>query len=243
MQRLLANRNSPCWLTSLRICLNTCSEGIKKFWSDWWSGGMFETLSYVDNDGSVISLKQSCMYELRQQLSDCFRTTWLESINDPVGKRGEGLNKLRLYAQYKSVVCLEPYLLYIKHDGKRLLLMKFRVGVAPLRIETGRYEANVDVYGANNKRVPRELRICKCCYGGVEDEVHFLLGCPRYVNLRKRLLDKFCMYHTSTFQVPCPTDIKVLFNCIMACQDEIIITELANFLWDAFKIRRILLEG
>ena len=41
---------------------------------------------------------------------------------------------------------MEPYLTCIKHEGKSVLLFKLRSGIASLRIETGRYESNVDLY-------------------------------------------------------------------------------------------------
>jgi hypothetical protein len=47
---------------------------------------------------------------------------------------------------------------------------KFRCGVAPLRIETGRYE---------NKNVNE--RVCFICHEQIEDEKHVLLNCIKYL--------------------------------------------------------------
>jgi hypothetical protein len=57
----------------------------------------------------------------------------------------------------------------------RSALAKFRCGVAPLWIETGRYE---------NKNVNE--RVCFICHDQIEDEKHVLLDCPLYVDLRER---------------------------------------------------------
>jgi hypothetical protein len=56
----------------------------------------------------------------------------------------------------------------------RSAFAKFRCGVAPLRIETGRYE---------NKNVNE--RVCFICHDQIEDEKHVLLDCPLYADLRE----------------------------------------------------------
>ena len=43
--------------------------------------------------------------------------------------------------------------MHVTHDGKRPLLLKFRSNIAPLRIETGRYESNVDILTKKQKMV------------------------------------------------------------------------------------------
>ena len=48
----------------------------------------------------------------------------------------------------------------------RSALSKFRSGVAPLRLETGRYEG-----------LEVDQRICPICHSSVEDEKHVLLHC------------------------------------------------------------------
>ena len=151
------------------------------------------------------------------------------------GDGNDGLNKLRTYSKFKSVFGMEPYLLHVKHEGKRLLLFKFRAGIAPLRIETGRYESNVDIVtGQARKGVPSECRICKCCYGDVEDEFHFLLECPQYKALRHKLLHALRAYCTECNQ-PFPENRKVLFNFLMACQD----THVINAASSACMLRHI----
>ena len=67
-------------------------------------------------------------------------------------------------------------LLPYKH---RSALAKFRCGVAPIRLETGRYE-----------RLAVNNRICPLCNREVENEVHVLLKCPQYTDIRQTLFDK-----------------------------------------------------
>ncbi len=63
-------------------------------------------------------------------------------------------------------------LLYNKTDG--LAMAIFRAGVAPLRLETGRYD-NTD----------EADRVCFQCADIIESEEHVILHCPLYDDLRK----------------------------------------------------------
>jgi len=166
---------------------------------------MFDTRVY-SCDTESISLSPSCVYALRNELQRTFEAEWLAEVQRPGAKRGDGLNKLRTYTRFKSEFQMEPYLLHVQHEGKRLLLFKFRSGIAPIRIETGRYESNVDLLtGQGKKGVPEECRICPCCFRSVESEFHFLLECPRYKCLRHRLLTMFKSYCNNSDK-PFPED-------------------------------------
>ena len=63
--------------------------------------------------------------------------------------------------------------------ARRSPLAKFRCSVAPLRIETGRYE-----------RIPCDMRYCFHCLTKVESEEHVLLECPLYRDIRQELYSK-----------------------------------------------------
>jgi len=64
---------------------------------------------------------------------------------------------------YKQIFCVEKYCLLIMPPQLRSALSKFRCVVAPIRIETGRYE--------NLKENERVCPFCNC----IEDEVHVQL--------------------------------------------------------------------
>ncbi len=66
--------------------------------------------------------------------------------------RGTGLNKLRTYRKYKQSILTEPYVIALLSKYQRSALAKFRCGVAPLKIETGKYT-----------RTPEEERLCTLC--------------------------------------------------------------------------------
>ena len=119
--------------------------------------------------------------------------TWRADLDREVAKRGKGGNELRTYRRFKLDVYTEQYLLHVVDDRKRALLFKFRSGVAPLRIETGRYEASR--YG--QKGLPVHERVCLCCASGVEDEEHVLCVCPLYSSIRSRLLQACNTFNSS----------------------------------------------
>lgn len=73
----------------------------------------------------------------------------------------------------------------------RSAFAKFRCGVAPLRIETGRYE-----------NIPLENRVCFNCKDLVEDETHALLICPLYNDERKHILE-ICLNFYPDFNMLC----------------------------------------
>ena len=92
-------------------------------------------------------------------------------------------NKLRTYNLYKGEFEYEAYLSVIKNRDKRILTTKLRIGICPLRVETGRYE-NI---GARKRIEPRE-RVCLVCGSGeIEDEFHFMMKCSVYNDEREGL--------------------------------------------------------
>ena len=65
---------------------------------------------------------------------------------------------------------------------QRKYMAKIRLGVLPLRVETGRYEI---------PRVEYSLRLCKqCALSEVENEEHFLLRCTKHNTRRVALLSE-----------------------------------------------------
>ena len=83
-------------------------------------------------------------------------------------------SKLSFYSTFKTNYSMEPYLTKIKNPSIRRTFSKFRISNHKLLIERGRYE-----------NIPRENRLCKVCNSGeIEDEYHFTLTCPEYIDLR-----------------------------------------------------------
>ena len=101
---------------------------------------------------------------------------------------------------------------------QRKYLAKFRLGVLPLCIETGRYQ---------RPRLAVEERICKVCNSGeVEDESHFLLRCSLYNIERQGLIEK--LPQPALFSIlPDIEKMETLMN------DPLIIKSTAQFIIDA----------
>ena len=100
-------------------------------------------------------------------------------ITSDQGTRSSQTNKLRTYRKFKLDYGTEYYAKSILSRNNRSALAKFKCGVAPLRIETGRFE-----------RLSVDQRICFHCTGLVKDELHVVTVCPIYQDLQDTLFAK-----------------------------------------------------
>ena len=127
---------------------------------------------------------------------------WYISINRQTGRSGVGRNKLRTYTLFKSSFETEKYCTVLIPIFHRAAFCKFRCGVAPIRIETGRYE-NIDV----------SQRLCIFC-NVVEDETHVILDCSAYDLdlLRNNLFSKAISVLLSFMDLDSIEIIKFLFT-------------------------------
>ena len=75
----------------------------------------------------------------------------------------------------------ETYLAEVKNSKHRIAMTKLRLSGHKLEIETGRYSNTAP-----------EDRLCTYCklmgHNVVEDEIHFLVRCPMYADIREELL-------------------------------------------------------
>ena len=135
-------------------------------------------------------------------------TKWTDRINSVVGPSRRGSNKLRFYALFKTEYQPELYCKLILPPRHRAAFSKFRCGVAPIRIETGRYEG-----------LKLDARLCPFC-DNVESESHVLLHCPVYNDLKEPLFWS-AVSNNREFLTLCDTD-KCIFlfsnpNLIRTC--------------------------
>lgn len=130
------------------------------------------------------SERQSVIKSIQDNMFNEYKNDWLNKVNSNMSiSRNNGGNKLRTYKLYKSSYETEHYVRnHIMSRARRSALAKFRCGVAPLRIETGRYE-----------RLSLDKRICFNCTAKVENEEHVLLECPLYNDIRRELFGKIEM--------------------------------------------------
>ena len=127
--------------------------------------------------------------------------------------------KLRTYAMFKTEYGIEKYLQCPISRSKRSLLAQLRVGILPLKIETGRFT-----------NTPKEERLCDFCTNAVEDELHFIFECRLYNDIRDQLLSKvrnMCSVFDSF-------DVQQKLKFLMSNMP----SQLASYVYDAFSLRR-----
>ena len=145
-----------------------------------------------------------------------------ELLND---KRHKGGNKLRLYRKFKDKFMLEPYLISCVNTKQKKNMARLRLSCHKLQIEVLRYSKDY---------IEPKLRICKMCSNNeCEDEIHFLLKCPKYAAERSKLLNMA--------ESICPNFIYLddlgKFIYLMSCPESKLSNELARFISNCFDLR------
>jgi len=111
--------------------------------------------------------------------------------------------KLRTYRLFKDNVSAEGYVKYSVHRKKRSLMAQLRLGVLPLKIETGRYQ-----------NTPEKERTCDACSNTIENEIHFMFECPQYSPTRDILLDAAKLYNTDFDNLNVSDKLNILLNTL-----------------------------
>lgn len=123
--------------------------------------------------------------------------------------------KTGLYRQIKTEYSVEYYVNRIYNRRNRSLLARLRAGCLDLEIERGRWRG-----------ISKESRICKLCFDGIEDEIHFLFICTKlefvrvsFHNLLNDLntkynnnVDKFNMIFCPEYLIPCSKYVRMLYD-------------------------------
>ena len=126
---------------------------------------------------------------------------WHDAINRETGRSGVGGNKLRTYRIFKSSYETEKYCKVSLPVTQRAAFAKFRCGVAPIRLETGRFE-NLNV----------DQRLCHFCNDAIEDETHVVLFCSAYEDLRNNLVSKAVSVLSNFSELSAKEKMKFLFT-------------------------------
>ena len=113
-------------------------------------------------------------------------------------------NKMRTYRLYKDSLNTGSYVCRVKYRDQRRILSKFRSGSLPLHIETGRY---------TRPYTPLEDRLCTYCESeSIEDEMHFLLHCSFYDDLRFELYEKAFIIESNFYTFSDTDKLNFLMN-------------------------------
>ena len=186
-------------------------------------------LDYVSN---LVNVRDISKRFLIQQVQDTARVIvldkWHQDLERQTARNGTGGNKLRTYRIFKRQYKTENYLTYLIPRRQRSAFAKFRCGVAPLRLETGRCE-NIQV----------NERLCLLCSDReIESEAHVLLHCPLYNDLRQVLFQCLTAHNTNFISlneheklsvILGGEDNNVLKYCAKTCCD--ILDRRRNFLY------------
>jgi hypothetical protein len=159
-------------------------------WSLSMSNRNIKTWEFFVKQNLRVADMKECVYEneldskhvvdkFRQFENECDKANWSYKVWDDRKNNVNG-NKLRLYRCFKTDIFAETYVVTIMPFIYRQCIAKLRCGSLPLEIELGRRNGT-----------PLEDRQCKmCAVNRVESEIHLLLECQLYDDLREDLLAK-----------------------------------------------------
>ena len=169
--------------------------------------------SYVWNNPAAVNLKTFHL-QFKERVIDTFKQCW---YNDIARSRS-----LALYKEYKHDFEYELYLTKLPSKF-RISMSQLRLSAHQLRIETGRYLQN---------RTDRAQRLCTLCdKSEAEDEYHFVIICPSYINLRQMYIHPYYFRKPSVFK----------FTQLMQNKNMSILKKLGKYIYEAFNLRKSLL--
>lgn len=161
------------------------NENLKKTRSRHWSQRFTKIQQYCQAGQPSQNLYNR--HRVRKFLDQGYILAWQTKIaNEP---------KMRTYKLFKQNLQMEDYL-SVKNEQHRSAMTKLRISAHSLAIERGRY---------NRPPTPVSDRTCSHCPGAqVEDELHFLTECDRYITKRnelyKKISDKCHLFSTLSNQ-------------------------------------------
>ena len=183
--RLSSTKGSPLLKEALEC--NKMLHGNGK--SCWYSNilALFKHLGIRHSSSKAIDVRK-----VKSKLQSRFISYWRKSINGELTDNGSASgNKLRTYAKFKTNHAIEAYLDLLKNRQSRSIMAKFRTSSHKLKIETGRYTRKWNRTTKTYVNTPQVERICRNCEAGlVEDELHFLVICPKYSTQREILFER-----------------------------------------------------
>ena len=129
-----------------------------------WSSQLAEIIQSVSSYDVFNSKLPVCMVNLSHSFLENTENEWKTNVSSKP--------KLRLYSKFKDNFKTDDYVLSLMPRYERSLLAQLRMGILPLRVETGRF-----VNESLNDR------ICTLCdLHDIEDEIHFVCRCTTTLN-------------------------------------------------------------
>jgi hypothetical protein len=191
------------------LSLSDCYKGKKNWVSNVKEMLNMYGLSEYFFENNIVDSK-SFPKLFKQRIIDNYIQTWHSSL--------ENNSVLELYKNCKELFSYENYL-NILPKNLRFYITRIRMSAHTLRVQTGRYGQN---------RIPRSERYCLFCNTmDLEDEYHFVLICPCYVDIRKKYVKQYYYKRPSMCK----------FIELISSNNKIILMNLAKYLRESIKIR------
>lgn len=166
---------------------------------------------------------QKVQKDVKQRLQDIEFQKWLSDMFNDSGRSGNQSNKMRVYRTFKTEYKYESYLDNVTIVKHRIDFTRLRISDHNLEIEKGRYR---------KPYVKPQDRICLMCKREMEDEIHFLLRCPRYESIRQNFYQNI----KSVGKVNHLESEKAVFKNLMSPTNEIA-PKVAKFISECNKVR------
>ena len=186
-------------------------SGDKCMWLQFVKNILFDLgFSHVWANQSTFN-PSALLYSIKTKLKERFISFWKKRLSSD-----EEMKKLRTYKLIKKNFEIEPYIEILQEKKLRRSLSSFRISTHRLRIERGRYCGERP-----------EERLCDFC-NIIKDEIHFLCGCKRYLELRRKMFDTI-----KDINLRYPSlEHKFIFTTLMTSNDQIVIKAVAKFIYE-----------
>ena len=190
--------------------------------NDWLNSVKF-ILKLIDMEDIYINANQissNVLYKKTlKKLNEIFNSQWCKKVNQS-STNSKNNSKLRTYNLFKKELRAETYL-NLPQFKFRKLIAKFRCSDHQLRIETGRHQ-----------KLEIAQRTCDMCESGkVENEIHFLIECEAYRDLRQTFLGP------NLNKILTAAQIEYAFINVLTAQDISRQKNFAQFLQQATELR------
>ena len=199
----------------------TMLESLDNVGHKTWVTDLKKHLTTLGQDITTLEGKtRKCFPTIKTNVQNNFAEHALKTINDM-----EIYPKLRTYKLVKTNLQFEPYL-YITIPKYRSSLSRFRLSSHDLQIERGRY---------TRPKTPVDDRKCRFCQNNaIEDEIHFLLICNKYNNIRSDMLNTVNNFVTGLSNL----DSQTKFVTLLTNDQSEVLHAVGKYLWKAEQIRK-----
>ena len=153
--------------------------------------------------------EKAFLREFKEKVLFLYRQEWDNSLRTK--------ERLTVYNIFKSSLSLVPCLNELKHIKARILLIRLRLGVSPLRTRKLRYRKDVTLLTV----------LCPFCESDVETEISFIVVCPKCAEIREQYIPKKYFTSPSSFTSA----------LLLATASKVLLLRLAVYIRKAFTIR------